>query len=123
MNVAVLGASNNPEKYSYQAVMLLKEKGHTVFPVHPMLKEIEGMKVYASIKDVPQPVDTVSLYVSKEISSKLAEDIFSKSPRRIILNPGAENPELESKAKAKSIKTLNACTLVLLRTNQFSSAS
>jgi uncharacterized protein len=119
MNVAVIGASSNPEKYSYQAVKLLKEKGHTVFPVHPMIKEIDGIKVYPSIGNILEPVDTVSLYVSKEISSKLAEDFFKKKPRRIIFNPGAENPELEAMAAKQSIRTLNACTLVMLRTNQF----
>ena len=119
MNVAVVGASNNPEKYSYQAVKLLQEKGHSVFPVHQSIKEIDGIKVYPSVRDIPQPVDTVSLYVSQSISSGLAEDLFAKSPRRIIFNPGAENPELESKASEKGIKTLNACTLVMLKTNQF----
>lgn len=119
MNVAVIGASNNPEKYSYKAVALLKEKGHTVFPVHHLIQEIDGTKVYASIGDILEPVDTVSLYVSKEISSKLGEDFFKKKPRRIIFNPGAENPELEARAARQGIKTLNACTLVMLRTNQF----
>lgn len=119
MNVAVIGASNNPEKYSYQAVMLLKEKGHTVFPVHPSLKAIEGFRVYGSIADITEPLDTVSLYVSKEISSKLSEAIFKKKPRRLIFNPGAENPELEADAAAKGIQTLNACTLVMLKTDQF----
>ncbi len=119
MNVAVIGASNDPEKYSYKAVMLLKEKGHTVFPVHHVIREIEGLKVYPSIQDIPELVDTLSLYVSKEISSGLAGDFFSKKPRRIIFNPGSENPALEAQAVAKGIKTLNACTLVMLRTNQF----
>ena len=119
MNVAVIGASDNPEKYSYQAVMLLKEKGHTVFPVHQSVREISGIRVYPSIKDIEEPLDTVSLYVSKEISSKLTEDFFTKKPRRIIFNPGTENTELEAKAVLKGIKTLNACTLVMLRTNQF----
>ena len=119
MNVAVVGASDKPERYSYQAVKLLKEKGHTVFPVHKTLESIEGIKVYPSVTDIPSPVDTVSLYVSKEISSRLAEAIFKKNPRRVIFNPGAENPDLESRAAAKGIKTLNACTLVMLRTNQF----
>ena len=119
MRVVVMGASNKPERYSYKAVMFLKEKGHEVFPVHPLLKEIEGMKVYPSIKDVKGPVDTVSLYISKDISSKLADEIIQKAPRRIIFNPGAENPEFEAKAAAQGIETLEACTLVLLRTNQF----
>lgn len=119
MNTAVIGASNNPEKYSYKAVKLLEEKGHRVFPVHPALKDIEGRKVYASILDIPEPVDTVSLYVSKDISTKLMDDIFRKGPRRIILNPGAENPLLADAAKARGVHALEACTLVLLKTNQF----
>jgi uncharacterized protein len=119
MNVAVIGASNSPDKYSYQAVMLLKEKGHAVFPVHNSVKSIEGMTVYLSIKDISDAVDTISLYVSKEISSRIAGDLLNNRPRRIIFNPGAENPELELKARQQGIVTLNACTLVMLRTNQF----
>ncbi len=119
MNVAVIGASDNPERYSNMAVKLLKEKGHSVFPVHQRLKMVEGMAVFASIKDVPQPVDTVTLYVAGDISTQLADDIFQIKPRRIIFNPGAENPELETLARAKGIVTQNACTLVLLRAGQF----
>ena len=115
----MIGASDDPEKYSYQAVQLLKEKGHRVYPVHPTLREIEGTKVYPSIAEVPGRVDTISLYVSKEISSNLSDALIKKSPQRIIFNPGAENQDLEAKAALKGIKTLNACTLVMLRTNQF----
>ena len=119
MNVAVIGASNKPERYSYQAVKLLLEKGHQVFPVHQRIKEIDGSKVFPTIKEVPLPVDTISLYVAADISSLLAPDILAAHPRRIIFNPGAENEDLFSKAKAEKIETLNACTLVLLRTGQF----
>lgn len=119
MNVAVIGASDKPERYSYQAVKLLQEKGHTVFPVHQRIKSIEGMPVFQSIKDVPEPIDTVSLYVAADISTQLNTDILTKKPRRIIFNPGAENPGLEQKAKEQGITALNACTLVLLRTKQF----
>lgn len=119
MNVAVIGASDKPERYSYQAVKLLQEKGHAVYPVHQRIKDIDGQKVYPSIKDIVDPIDTVSMYVAADISSSLAGDIFSKSPKRIIFNPGAENPDLEAQARAKGITTLNACTLVMLRTKQF----
>lgn len=119
MNVAVIGASDNPEKYSYLAVKNLKENKHRVFPVHPILKEIEGTPVFASLKDIPESVDTISLYVSEPISSKMASDILALKPRRIIFNPGAENPELETLAKKNGIQALSACTLVLLKTRQF----
>ena len=118
-NVAVLGASNNPEKYSNLAIQLLLEKGHRVFPIHPSLKEIDRLKVYSSLSEIQQPVHTITLYVSKEISSKIAKDILSKSPQRILFNPGAENPELLEAAQANGIKCLEACTLTMLRTGQF----
>ncbi len=121
MNVAVIGASNKPDRYSYQAVMLLKEKGHTVFPVHQRITDIEGMAVYPSIKNIKEPIDTVSMYVTADISTGLSADIILKKPRRVIFNPGAENSQLEEKLKSEGIKSVNACTLVMLRTNQFNS--
>ena len=119
MNVAVIGASDKPDRYSYQAVMLLKEKGHNVFPVHQRIKEIDGIKVFPSIQEVPAAIDTVSMYVAADISSGLADQILAQKPRRIVFNPGAENSVLESKAKEKGVMCLNACTLVMLRTGQF----
>lgn len=119
MNVAVIGASNKPDRFSYQAVMLLKDNGHSVFPVHQRIQDIEGQKVYPSIKDIKDPIDTISMYVAADISSGLADDILSQKPRRIIFNPGAENPDLEKKAQAAGVKTVNACTLVMLRSGQF----
>jgi predicted CoA-binding protein len=119
MNVAVIGASDNPERYSNMAVKLLKEKGHTVFPVHQRIKSVEGLNVFPTIMDVPGEIDTISLYVAANISTQIADEILDKQPRRIIFNPGAENPELNQKARNQHIITQNACTLVLLRTGQF----
>ena len=119
MNVAVIGASNKPHRYSYQAVMLLKENGHEVYPVHQRIKDIDGVQVYCSIKDIKEPIDTVTMYVSADISSVISEDILAVNPRRLIFNPGAENSALECKAKEKGIDAKNACTLVMLKTGQF----
>ena len=119
MNVAVIGASEDPEKYSHKAMMLLKEKGHQVFPVNPFLTEIQGIKVYASLQDIPEPVDTVSLYLGKKISDQVEDQILRKAPKRVIFNPGAENDVLSKKIKESGIQTLSACTLTLLKTNQF----
>jgi len=119
MNVAVIGASNKSHRYSYQAVMLLKEKGHKVYPVHKKTKAIKGMKAYESISDIDEEIDTITMYVSAKISALLSEDIITKFPKRIIFNPGAENSELEKNARNQGINTINACTLVLLKTGQF----
>lgn len=119
MNVAVIGASDKPERFSHQACVLLKQKGHAVFPVHQRLKIIEGMAVYPSIKDITGPIDTVSLYVAADISTHIAAGILGAKPKRIIFNPGAENPDLAQKAEAQGITTVNDCTLVMLRNSTF----
>jgi len=119
MNVAVIGASDKPERFSYQALVLLKQKGHKVFPVHQRLKSIEGQSVYASIKDIPEPIDTVSMYVAADISSGIAGDILGVKPKRIIFNPGAENPQLAQMAQAQGVASIEDCTLVMLRSGAF----
>lgn len=119
MNVAVIGASDKPDRFSYQAVKLLQKEGHRVFPVHSRIKSIEGTPVFASIQDVPETIDTVSMYVAADISDTLTADILACNPRRIIFNPGAENPRLAAQAQSKGIQILEDCTLVMLRTGQF----
>ena len=99
--------------------MASKEKGHKVFPIHQRIKKIEDLNVYSSLKEIPENIDTVSLYVAADISNALADDILGRFPRRIIFNPGAENSQLEQKAKSQGVIPLNACTLVMLRTGQF----
>jgi len=119
MNVAVIGASDKPDRFSYQALMLLKQKGHKVFPVHQRIKSVEGVPVYSSIKEISEPLDTVTMYVSADISSKIADEILSSKPKRIIFNPGAENPELANQARTQGIATVDDCTLVMLRGGKF----
>ena len=119
MNVAVVGASNKPERYSHQAVVLLAKKGHAVYPIHPALAEIDGHPAFKKLADVPVPLHTVTMYVSPAHSAGMADALLSAQPARVIFNPGTENPELEEKLAAAGIATVQACTLVLLRTGQF----
>ncbi len=119
MNVAVVGASNKPDRYSFKAVMLLREKGHTPCPVHPALQEIEGIPVFAALKDIPVPINTVTLYLSPANQDAIAQEILECRPQRVIFNPGAENAALAERLQSAGIVTQNACTLVLLKTGQF----
>jgi hypothetical protein len=119
MNVAVLGASSKPERYSFKAVSLLAEKGHAVFPVNPAIAEAAGRPVFKRLADIAAPLDTITVYHGAERSSALAEEILAVRPRRVIFNPGAENPELSRRLEAAGVEVLHACTLVLLRTGQF----
>ena len=117
--VAVLGASAKPQRYSNQAIRLLQAYGHTVLPVNPAQKIIEGLAVAATVDALPQTVDTVTMYVSPAHSTPLLAGLLALQPRRVIFNPGAENPALEKALAAAGIRVEEACTLVLLRTGQF----
>ena len=116
--VAVLGASENPERYSHQAVVLLQAHGHTVIPIHPALGSIAGIPVVKSLGDSP-PVDTLTLYVGAAKLPAMADDIVRLRPGRVIFNPGTESPEVQAALDAAGIPWLEACTLVMLRSGQF----
>jgi predicted CoA-binding protein len=117
-NTVVLGASANPQRYSYLAINKLKAHGH---PVSAIGKK-EGI-----VGEVPvitgQPpltgVDTVTLYLNAANQRSYYDYILSLHPKRIIFNPGAENPELEELAVQNKIQPLEACTLVMLSTGQY----
>jgi predicted CoA-binding protein len=117
--VVVLGASHKPERYSNQAVRLLREFGHTVIPVHPRMEEVEGIKVANSLNVIEGSVDTLTMYVGAERSSAMTDAILQLKPGRVIFNPGSENAELEKHLSSANIPFEHACTLVLLRTAQF----
>jgi len=119
MNVAILGASPNQDRYSNMAIHRLLEYGHQVFPINPIHKEIEGQKVYKHLVDIEEPIHTLTMYVNSFRSNDLMDDILALLPKRIIFNPGAENDVLSEKATEKGIEVLNACTLVMLSSRQF----
>jgi predicted CoA-binding protein len=120
--VAVLGASSDPNRYSYKAIELLKQYGHTPLPIHPRETEVLGYRVFPDIKELLKlgtKVDTLTMYVNPVLSTKIQDDIVALRPKRVIFNPGSENPPLEKALMGHGIKVEEACTLVLLRTNQY----
>lgn len=119
MKVAILGASKSPERYAYKAFQMLKEYGHQPYPVTPKFAELEGVKAFEKLTDIPEYIDTLTMYVGPDISTKLEQDILKLKPRRVIFNPGSENPKLQETLEKYGIEVEEACTLVLLRTNQF----
>jgi predicted CoA-binding protein len=117
--VAVLGASRKPERYSHKAMKMLREYGHRPVPVNPAFDEILGEKCYPRVRDIPDKIDTVTLYLGKGRSDMLIDEIVDLAPRRIIMNPGAENPDLAAKASERGIEVVEDCTLVMLRGGLF----
>lgn len=114
----VLGASDNPSRYSYLAVQRLRSHGHPVVAIgrkHCIVSDVEisiEKKQWADI-------DTVTLYLNPQHQQEYYDYILSLKPKRIIFNPGAENDELEILAKKNGIISIEACTLVMLSTNQY----
>lgn len=117
--VVVLGASNKKDRYSYKAMMLLQEHGHSVIPVHPKLEEIEGVKVVNDLSDIKEVVDTVTVYLAPERSAKLIDKIIALKPKRVFTNPGTESKEIDEACAKTGIEVVKACTLVMLRTGQY----
>lgn len=109
----ILGASSNPDRYSFLATEKLARYGHNVYPIGIRSGNINGISI---ITDRPElkNVDTITVYLSALNQKDWYNYILSLNPKRIIFNPGAENPELEQLAAKKGISVVNACTLVML---------
>jgi predicted CoA-binding protein len=120
--VVILGASDKEDRYSFKALKLLEKYGHVPVPVHPKLAKIGKYQCFESLGKViesGQKIDTLTLYVRPEISSEASLAIIKLNPGRVIFNPGTENPQLQEELESAGIKYEEACTLVLLNTNQF----
>jgi predicted CoA-binding protein len=114
----VLGASDNPVRYSFLAINRLRSYGHPVVAIgkkHTWVADVEVIKEKNKFEDV----DTVTLYLNPLHQKEYYNYIVSLKPKRIIFNPGAENEELSMLAKEKGIQPIEACTLVMLSTGQY----
>lgn len=114
----VLGATTKPERYAYKAVSMLVDKGHSVLALGQNAGEVAGVKIQT--KAIPlKNIDTVTLYLNPTRQRDYYNYIVEAKPKRVIFNPGTENPEFYQLLKLNDIKVEVACTLVLLTTNQY----
>jgi predicted CoA-binding protein len=118
--VAVIGASNNRRKFGNRAVRAYLDQGYTVVPINPHEREVEGLKAYASVLDVPGRIDMASFYVPPEVGEEIIGDIARKRIAEVWLNPGAVSDELVARARALSIKPIVACSIVAIGRNPYS---
>jgi predicted CoA-binding protein len=118
-NVVVLGATPKSDRFANMAMRSLQQHGHKAVPVNPAFPEVLGERCYASISEVPQPIDTVTMYLGPTRSEPLVDEIIAAAPRRIIMNPGAENDRLAAEAKKAGIEVVEGCTLVMLQGGNF----
>jgi uncharacterized protein len=114
----VIGASANPARYSYLAVQKLSAHQHPVIALGIKKGAIGNTEIETEKKAFEQ-IDTITLYINPFRQKEYYDYILALQPKRIIFNPGAENEELFTLAQQKGIKTMEACTLVLLSTGQY----
>jgi predicted CoA-binding protein len=119
MRTVIVGASPKPERYANKAQQMLVVNDHEVVGVRPGITEIEGMLCVPGLKNVTGIVDTVTMYISASRSSSMIDDLLELKSRRVIFNPGSENPVLEAALREAGILVDHACTLVLLNTKQY----
>jgi len=118
MKTLVLGASPNPARYAYKAVISLMHSGHEAIPLGVKKGDINGLTIQNGFPPL-HDIDTVTLYINPLIQKDWYDYILNLHPKRIIFNPGTENPELEKLAHNNGIQTVVACTLVMLSTGEY----
>ena len=112
LKVAVVGASNNREKFSNKAVRAYIKQGYSVYPVNPKEDSIEGLPAFASILDIPGELDRVTVYLPPKVTLSVLNDIAKKGTTELFLNPGSENEEVFVKAKSLGLEPILACSIL-----------
>ncbi len=110
--VAVIGASTDRSKFGNKAVRAFVNHGDLVVPINPNEPEVEGLKAYRSVLDVPGPIDMATFYVPPKVGETLIEEVARKGIREVWLNPGADSDALAERARAHDIEPVRACSIV-----------
>ena len=118
MKVLVIGASMNTQRYSNKAVRLLQHTGHQVVALGSKNGEIEGIPIHTGTPQI-EGIHTITIYLNPARQKPLHDYILSLKPKRLIFNPGTENPELKQLSQKQGIEVVENCTLVMLRSGIF----
>ncbi len=121
---AVIGASPKADRYSYMALTRLRDAGYPVIPINPAYKDIEGIACVSDAAEAantagPEGLDTLTVYVGPRYLEPMIPDIIKAAPKRVIFNPGTESETARAALDEAGIPWIEACTLVLLSTNQY----
>lgn len=110
--VAVIGASNDRSKFSNKAVRAYVQQGYRVFPVNPREPQIEGLAAFANVREVPEKLDLISIYLPPPVLLKVLPDIAAKGCDELWLNPGTESAEVLAEADGLGLNVIQACSIV-----------
>jgi uncharacterized protein len=112
--VAIIGASSNRAKFGNKALRAFASKGYTVVPINPTETEVEGHRAYASVMDVPGPIDMATIYVPGPIGVAVMDDLAKKGIPEVWLNPGADDRQVVDRARALGLKTVVHCSIIAI---------
>ncbi len=118
-SVAIIGASSNPHKFGNRAVRAFRRQGYTVFPINPHEAQVEGLKTYASVLDVPDAIDIATFYVPPDVGEKVMVEVARKGIAEVWLNPGSESDALVQLARSLKIEPIEACSIVGIGENPY----
>ena len=110
--MAVVGASRDRQKFGNKALRAFADAGHTVIPINPHEREVEGVRAYASVLDVPGPIDMATVYVQPDVALGLLDEFARKGIPEIWLNPGADDDAVLAEAKRRQLNVIAACSII-----------
>lgn len=110
--VAVVGASRDRHKFGNKALRAFRDAGHQVIPINPHETEVEGERTYASVLDVPGPIDMATVYVQPDVALRLLGDFEKKQIPEIWLNPGADADDVLAEARRRGLNVIAACSIM-----------
>lgn len=114
----IIGATPNPKRYAYRAAQMLTSKGHPIVNIGIKQGEVAGVKIEKR-SDPYHDIDTITLYIGPDLQIGYYDYILQTKPKRVIFNPGTENPAFKMMLDLNNIESVEACTLVLLSTGQY----
>jgi uncharacterized protein len=117
--VAVIGASSDRRKFGNRAVRAFRQQGYIVIPINPHEAEVEGLKAYGSVLDVPGPIDMATVYVPPATGVRVMDEIAGKHIPEVWLNPGADGDEVVARARALDITPIVACSIIAIGENPY----
>ena len=118
--VAIIGASTDPRKFGNRALRAFRRQGYTVIPINPKEAQVEGLKSYRSVLDVPGSIDMATFYVPPEIGQRVIAEVAQKRIPEVWLNPGSESDELIRLARALKLEPILACSILGIGENPYS---
>jgi predicted CoA-binding protein len=111
-NVAVVGASSNRVKFGNKALRAFQAQGYQVIPINPNEPEVEGIRTFPSVLDVPGPIDMATVYVQPDVTLRLLDEFQRKGIPEIWVNPGAEDDAVMSEARRRRMNVIFACSII-----------